>query len=133
MKKTILLIVTLIALALAAFSQGTVYAKYAKYGEKNDRDSFYFKDDYKYAGVTFTMRGDSIKGDDDSHSVYRIKSRGEIQNDGQKEIQDFYCTDEKDRNCSVTTALYNNGERYLIVVYFNYAIIYKIESKINDK
>jgi hypothetical protein len=126
MKKTILLIVTLIALAIAAYSQKSVVARYSKYGERNEQDSFIFKKDYTYSGITFTMQDSTITANDEAHSVYKIKGGEEIQNEGDKKFKEYICIDEQGKDCHFTILMYDNGEKYIILAYVDWAIIYKI-------
>ena len=126
MKKTIVLIATMISLAVAAYSQGSVVASYIKLGIKNSDGKMEFEKNYKECGITFTMRDNYITANDKANSVYRIVNKKEIEDDGLKESQDYECTDEKDRGCVITIAVYKNGEKYLSVCYENCSFIYKV-------
>ncbi len=126
MKKTIVLIVTLIALTIASYSQvGSVFARYSMYGTKNAQDSFVFEDRHP-AGITFTMRGDSITATDLANSIYKIKCKNDIQKEEDKEYQLYTCTDELGRECTFMILVYYTGEKFIALCYDTWSIIYQI-------
>jgi hypothetical protein len=126
MKKTILLIVLATNFIFCVYAQGTVHASYSKFGKRYLSEKITFED-YKECDITFTLKDNYITADDKARSVYKIIRKDSIENKGNRESQDYICTDEKDRDCILTIAMYTNGEKYLILYYHDWAIIYKFD------